>query len=306
MLLRDFISRSSEGLESLYGPEEAKAIVLHLCSEQLGTKSYTHIVDRDYEIDSHRLPGLEAAMARLKEGEPLQYVLGYADFYGFRFHVGPEVLIPRPETEQLCRLAVQEASRISRMRSAFGGKEVKVLDLCTGSGCIAWTMALSVPGVTAVGVDISAAALSVASGQDFKAVMKKSQAKAPFFAEADVLAGRGQEKSVETVLSGFLPFDIVISNPPYVRESEKQQMRRNVCDYEPSSALFVPDSDPLVFYRAISEMLPGIMTKEGTGFVEINEAFGEETADIFRSAGFSCTSLVKDFCSKDRIVKFSK
>lgn len=305
MLLKDFISGSSKDLESLYGSEEARSVVMLLCSELLGTKNYTHIVDPGYQIEKNRLPALEAAMARLRDGEPVQYVLGYSDFYGYRFHTDPSVLIPRPETEQLCKMAIEEASRRKRMRSAFGDNEVRVLDLCTGSGCIAWTMALSVPGTEVTAVDVSEKALETASSQDFKAEIKKAGAMRPVFRCCDVLtqdfSADGWEKDGWN--GGF---DIIISNPPYVRESEKALMRRNVCDYEPGLALFVPDEDPLVFYRAIASWAEAVLVPGGAGFVEINEAFGDETAAVFSGRGFSNVSVVNDFCSKNRFVRFTK
>ena len=188
MLLKDFISGSVSDLEALYGPDEAKSIVLMLCEALLGTRSYTHIIEPGYEIAAGKRASLDAAMQRLKEGEPLQYVLGYAHFSGFMFRVDPSVLIPRPETELLCRMSGEALDMKRRRLDAFGRKDVKVLDLCTGSGCIAWTLALSCPGCRVMGVDISEGALRTADGQDFGGEIKRTGALKPVFIREDVLA----------------------------------------------------------------------------------------------------------------------
>lgn len=304
MLLKDFISGSVRGLEPLYGREEAKSLVLMLCEACLGTKSYTHIVNPEYSIDISRQAELDAAMKRLETGEPVQYVLGYADFAGYRFRVTPSVLIPRPETEQLFRIAGESVARRLRMKSAFGRSGVKVLDLCTGSGCLAWSLALSYPAARVLAADISQEALDVASGQNFKSEMKKTGAVRPEFTRADVLDT--DAAGLTEPMARWGGFDVLVSNPPYVRDSEKSLMRKNVCDFEPGIALFVPDEDPLVFYRAIALWAGKALVDGGAGFVEINEAFGPETRQVFREEGFTDAELVKDFCGKNRFVRFTK
>ena len=154
MLLSQFIADADASLESLYGPREAAGIVRRLCSDVLGVPSYAHIVEPSLEIDEGKLPLLMDALVRLRSGEPLQYVTGFQEFRGRRFKVNPSVLIPRPETEELVEWAVQ--------RIPAGGR---VLDLCTGSGCIAWSIALELPGTVVTGVDISDEALETARGQ---------------------------------------------------------------------------------------------------------------------------------------------
>ena len=305
MLLKDFISGSVSDLEALYGPDEAKSIVLMLCEALLGTRSYTHIIEPGYEIAAGKRASLDAAMQRLKEGEPLQYVLGYAHFSGFMFRVDPSVLIPRPETELLCRMSGEALDMKRRRLDAFGRKDVKVLDLCTGSGCIAWTLALSCPGCRVMGVDISEGALRTADGQDFGGEIKRTGALKPVFIREDVLA-LAEDGPLPDAVAGWGGFDILVSNPPYVRDSERAMMRRNVCDFEPGLALFVPDEDPLKFYRSIAVWAKLAMVDGGAGFVEINEAFGEQTAALFRGAGFRNVGAVKDFCGKNRFVRFTK
>lgn len=210
MLLKDFLNEGVARLEPLYPTKEARNIMLMLCESRIGTKSYTHIVEPGYQIKDKSLDGLNSDLDRLALGEPVQYVIGFADFCGLRFKVTPDVLIPRPETELLCREAIKVGSRIQRMRKAYGksARPVRILDLCTGSGCIAWTVALSIPGAEVVGVDISEKAVAVASGQDFASALKESDAVAPRFVVADVLAEHQPFAEGE--------FDLVLSNPPYI------------------------------------------------------------------------------------------
>ena len=305
MLLKEYIAGSVQGLASVYGPEEARSVVLMLCEAYLGTRNYTHIVNPDFVIGEDSLEKLDSAMERLKTGEPIQYVLGYADFAGFRFMVDSSVLIPRPETEQLYRAASDSIGRRRRMRSAFGTTAVKVLDLCTGSGCLAWSLALSSPGTQVLAVDISPEALATAEGQDFKAELKKTGAVRPVFLRSDIL-DTGDGTPLSGAVAEWGQFDILVSNPPYVRDSERAVMRKNVLEFEPGLALFVPDSDPLKFYRAIAVWAGRSLSDGGACFVEINEAFGPETRKLFSGSGFSNVEVLTDFCGKNRFVKFIK
>ena len=300
MLLADFLKNSVSALEPLYPAAEARGIVLMLCEALIGTKSYTHIVEPAYQIDKKDEQPLSDALARLVAGEPVQYVLGKAEFCGRTFHVTPAVLIPRPETELLVREAVKLADMTRRMRIPFGksAEPVRVLDLCTGSGCIAWSVALSVPGVQVVGVDISDEALDVARNQPFAQELKETGAVAPVFVKADVL---DTEQAFD-----FGPFDLILSNPPYVMEKEKAQMRPNVLEHEPAQALFVSDEDPLVFYRAVARWSQRFLSPEGKGLTEINEALGKETAEVFRDFGFSQTETSSDFFDKNRFVFYAR
>lgn len=300
MLLSSFVKEGAAALGDLYPAAEARNMILMLCEDILGTKSYTHIIEPGYEIAEGKCQALDAALGRLKKGEPVQYVIGKADFCGFRFSVSPSVLIPRPETEILCREAIKFGSRIHRSRIPYGknAAPVRVLDLCTGSGCIAWTLALSIPGCRVVGVDISDEALGVAAGQDFAEDLKKAGAQRPEFVRADVLDPQ------QPFESG--PFDIIVSNPPYVLESEKSVMRPNVLDFEPALALFVPDDDPLMFYRAVSVWSRKLLTTDGVGIVEVNETLACQTEKVFRSDGHSHTKIEKDICDKDRFIVFRK
>ena len=300
MLLAEFVKAGTKALESLYPQKEARSIVLMLCEEVLGTENYTHIVEPEFKIDDKKLPELEAAMERLKKMEPVQYVLGHTEFYGRTFKVDPAVLIPRPETELLCRDAIKLGMRVYRMRSPYGknAEPVRILDLCTGSGCIAWTMALSIPGSRVTAVDISDAALEVAAGQDFASELKSKETFKPEFIKADVL---DSEQELE-----LGPFDMVLSNPPYIMESEKEDMRRNVLEYEPESALFVPDDDPLLFYRAIARWSQRFMSPDGVGLSEVNESLARQTETVFKAAGYAHTEIVRDLSDKNRYIIYHK
>lgn len=300
MLLAEFVKAGTKALESLYPQKEARSIVLMLCEEVLGTENYTHIVEPEFKIDDKKLPELEAAMERLKKMEPVQYVLGHTEFYGRTFKVDPAVLIPRPETELLCRDAIKLGMRVYRMRSPYGknAEPVRILDLCTGSGCIAWTMALSIPGSRVTAVDISDVALEVAAGQDFALELKSKETFKPEFIKADVL---DSEQEIE-----LGPFDMVLSNPPYIMESEKEDMRRNVLEYEPESALFVPDDDPLLFYRAIARWSQRFMSPDGVGLSEVNESLARQTETVFKAAGYAHTEIVRDLSDKNRYIIYHK
>lgn len=287
MLLTQLIKDGAGRLSDLYPDQEAREIVFACLEHFVGTKRHTHIIEPQYDVEEQQASVVMQAFERLAAGEPLQYVTGKAYFYGREFHVTSDTLIPRPETELLCRMSVEGASK----------SESRVLDLCTGSGCIAWTLALELPKAEVAAVDISDGALAVASSQDFAEEMSRTGASAPVFIKIDVLAGPESFEGKQ--------YDIILSNPPYVMDKEKALMRSNVLDHEPHLALFVSDSDPLIFYRAVADWALELLAPEGFGVVEINEALGEETADVFRSKGFSNAEVVKDLYEKDRFVRFS-
>ena len=280
MLLSEFIRRSTAELENLYPSPEARGMVLMLCESRLGVSSYTHIIEPSYVIPSGMQPLLDRDMDRLRGGEPVQYVIGSTEFCGRTFKVCPDVLIPRPETELL----------VSEVEKAMGNGSAEVLDLCTGSGCIAWSVFLDRPGSRVIAVDVSEAALDVAKGQ--------FSGESPLFVRADVL-DTGQ-------VFDHGRFDVLVSNPPYVMEKEKSRMRSNVLDFEPSLALFVPDDDPLVFYRAVAAWGRRFLKDGGTGLVEINEQLGPQTAAVFASAGYKDLEIIPDLYGKSRIVRFRK
>lgn len=288
MLLSEFIKSGCESLREVYSEREARSIVVAYCCEVFGVQSYTHIVEPGTMVPSELEARALSDLSLLRSGRPLQYVLGYAWFCGRRFKVSDGVLIPRPETEEMVQKALEALS---------GCGEARVLDICTGSGCIAWSIALGAPGSRVTGVDISPEALSVAREQESLLSGEGVSFKAPEFIEADIL---GQDW-----FRGLGQFDVLVSNPPYICEEEKARMDRNVLDFEPSLALFVPDSDPLLFYRAIASAAGELLRDGGLGIVEINERFGAGTAELFSSYGFSDATVIQDFNGRDRFVSFS-
>lgn len=285
MLLKDFIRDGISGLVSVYPEPEARSIVLRLCEDVLGVRPYTHVLEPGYVVAAAMEPVLSDALRRLRAAEPIQYVLGHAEFCGRRFRVTPDVLIPRQETELLVEEAV----------AAAGTGDCRILDLCTGSGCIAWSVALARPCSHVTGVDISEAALAVACSQPFA----DEVANVPVFVRADVLADPSQ-------VSGDSSFDLLLGNPPYVMESQKAQMHRNVLDHEPGLAIFVPDEDPLVFYRALSLWAKRLLVPGGRGIVEINDVCAERTSTMLADAGFADVTPIYDLSGAVRHLSFVK
>ena len=287
MQLKELIQTGIQTISRLYPEIEAREMVFDCLEHFVGTKRHTHILEPQYEVSGDEAASVMVAFERLATGEPLQYVTGEAYFYGRTFSVTADTLIPRPETELLCRLAVEAAAK----------PNPRVLDLCTGSGCIAWTLALERPKSQVTAVDISDGALAVASSQDFSDEMSRTGAVAPSFIKADILSGPSSFPGKQ--------YDIILSNPPYVMDKEKALMRPNVLDYEPHLALFVSDEDPLLFYRAVADWSTELLAPDGVGIVEINEALGEETAEVFLERGFETAEVVKDLYEKDRFVRFA-
>ena len=281
MLLRDLISKGTETISQAFPEREAREMVLMFLQHSIGTSRHTHILEPLYEVSEEASAEALGAFGRMASGEPIQYIIGKAYFYDREFKVTPDVLIPRPETELLVREAVNWARRSGR-------RSLRILDLCTGSGCIAWSMALELPGSEVTAVDISDGALAVASGQKFECDAP------PKFIKADVLAG-----SVE----GLGAFDMILSNPPYVMDSEKALMRRNVLDHEPWLALFVSDDDPLIFYRAVAAWAKQLLKSDGLCLVEINESLGRQTAKVFEDTGFRDVEVLQDLNSRDRFIR---
>ena len=310
MTLQEFISFVVERLSVHYPVQEAKAIAVRLLKESIeGYKGYEHLVEPGRELESFQLAeccavagarvgadnivksGCEEYLLkcaqRLATGEPLQYVLGYEWFCGHRFNVAPGVLIPRPETEELVREVVSSAN------GPDCEGNVRVLDICTGSGCIAWSVAAELGKRAQVyGCDISPEALAIACGQEIDADVK--------FFECDILAPQAEE--VIGAECGAAKFDIIVSNPPYVCECEKALMQKNVLDFEPELALFVPDDDPLRFYRRIAQLSGRLLRPGGKLFFEINERFGRETVVMLEEMGFLGCRVLQDIFGKERMV----
>ena len=289
MLLRDLISKGTETISQAFPEREAREMVLMFLQHSIGTSRHTHILEPSYEVSDDAVVGAMSAFERMASGEPIQYIIGKAYFYDREFNVTPDVLIPRPETELLVRAAVNWARRSGR-------ETMRIADLCTGSGCIAWSMALELPGAEVTAVDISDGALAVAAGQESGSAAAgcPCEVVAPKFIKADVLAGP---------VEGLGTFDMILSNPPYVMDSEKALMRKNVLEHEPWLALFVPDDDPLLFYRAVAAWARQLLKPDGLCLVEINESLGRQTAKVFEDTGFRDVEVLQDLNSRDRFIR---
>ena len=289
MLLRDLISKGTETISQAFPEREAREMVLMFLQHSIGVTRHTHILEPSYEVSEEASAEAMRAFGRMAAGEPVQYIIGKAFFYDREFNVTPDVLIPRPETELLVREAVNWARRSGR-------ETMRIADLCTGSGCIAWSMAMELPGAEVTAVDISDGALAVAAGQQYGSAAAgcPCEVVAPKFIKADVLAGP---------VEGLGTFDMILSNPPYVMDSEKALMRKNVLEHEPWLALFVPDDDPLLFYRAVAAWARQLLKPDGLCLVEINEALGRQTAEVFEDAGFRDVEVLQDLNSRDRFVR---
>jgi len=264
----------------LYDEREARAVVRMLLEEKYGLSFADIITDGMETIEDDRAKRLEDDMVRLEKGEPVQYVLGYAYFAGRRFDVAPGVLIPRPETEGL-------TSRIRDNKNGdFIEEKKRILDIGTGSGCIIVTAALDNPGVYAEGWDISPEALKIAEQNS------RNLGADVVFKKMDVLNANPDEIGEK--------WDVIVSNPPYIAEREKAGMSRNVLDYEPHTALFVSDDDPLLFYRAICQYSSKHLSDNGRLLFEINPLFADEMAVLMHNEGFSHWEIEMDDYGKKR------
>ncbi len=287
MNYRELIS----ALRPRYGACEAQAIVRMVAEERFGLSQTDLLLGKDTQLPSDDLAEWEKIASRLVKGEPVQYVLGFADFCGHRFHVGPDVLIPRPETEELvCRAADGLRSAMSDHRFATGEGPIRVLDLCTGSGCIAVSLALAFPDVKVEAVDVSEAALSVARQN-----AALSGARNVTFSCHDVLSADAD---------GWCPpaCHLMVSNPPYVCDAEASAMSATVLDYEPHLALFVPDADPLRFYRALAALARRSLLPGGLFLAELGQSQAAVICQFFREQGFPDVQLHNDAFGKPRII----
>ncbi|MCI1778826.1 MAG: peptide chain release factor N(5)-glutamine methyltransferase [Bacteroidales bacterium] len=292
----DGISPGHPGRSYLYSRKEAEALAADILHEIGGYGKYDYVLYPDMEINDDAACRLSVAARRLEKGEPLQYVLGYEYFCGHKFAVAPGVLIPRPETEELVELVFADRS------SSGGNKNISVLDLCTGSGCIAWSLAYGLPEARVWGCDISEKALETARMQNVESVQGMIK---PLFFECDILSDKAMQviKEAGEGISGGRGFDVIVSNPPYIFESQKKSMHRNVLDYEPEEALFVSDADPLVFYKKIAGLAAGLLACGGMLYLEINELAGHQIKTLLEEDGFEDCSIIKDLYGKDRIAR---
>ena len=273
--IRNYLKKE---LNRIYPENEISAITNLIFKTCFGIERLHLLLDSNQIISSRTLSRIIEICDELKTGKPIQYILGETSFYNCRIKVNSETLIPRPETEELVDLIINE-------NKDFAGR---ITDIGTGSGCIAIAVKKHLPKVEMMGLDASDGALEMAK---YNAILNSTDIS---FLKIDILKPQ----------SGLIPpAEIIVSNPPYIPESEKQFMRRNVLEFEPHDALFVPDEDPLLFYRAIVNMSPIILASGGRLYFEINEKKGSEVCHLLEAAGYSDVNIIKDINSKERIVK---
>lgn len=283
MTISKFIHTLTSQLEKIYETNEARSIAEIFVCDELKLSRTRMLLDKDEEVDKITIDKLTKKSIRLTNGEPVQYVTGIASFYGLEFKVDSNVLIPRQETEELVE------SVIRPFDSAQGAKAINILDIGTGSGCIAVSIKKFLPEAKVFAIDISEKALDIAKYN------AKSNQSDVFFAKYDILS--------KDKFPFDEKFDIIVSNPPYVRNSEKTLMHKNVTGFEPSLALYVDDSDPLLFYRNILQFIVRHQPNHRTTvYLEINEFLGKEMLDLCSMYSYKAI-IINDLNNKSRFIK---
>lgn len=265
-----------EQLSKSYEPQEANALARIIFCDMLGQSNVDYYLCKDMDLSGNEEEKVKSILQRLEKYEPIQYIEGKKYFSGREFFVRQGVLIPRPETEELVELAAQACK-----------PNAKILDIGTGSGCIAISLAKKLPEAEVHAWDISEAALEVAKQNN------EQLSASVHFEQHDILTYQA---------TGEEAFDLIISNPPYITESEKAEMEANVLAWEPNIALFVPDNDPLLFYRRIGELALRMLTPNGKLFFEINRAYGDATKQLLCNQGYKNIHIQKDLSGNDRFV----
>lgn len=273
MILKEAIKQLREGLAGVAEVQEVQAMIRVICEDVFNYDPVDVALRQESELPDFAQQRVVDIIARLRRHEPLQYIVGHARFHGHRFKVTPAVLIPRPETEQLVDLIIDENP----------GSDLRVLDMGTGSGCIAISLVRALKFARVDALDVSRDALAVAREN-----AETLKVKVRFF-ESDMLSPQPAAT-----------YDIIVSNPPYITWSERESMERNVKDYEPGQALFVPDNDPLLFYKAIATYARQSLEKGGHLYLEINQRFGAEVKDLLVDNGFDEVRIVKDSYGNQR------
>ncbi len=270
-------------LATVFLDEQERNVLTSMILQRITGLSKTEItIQPDFRVNESDIVWLKNALEDLNDHCPVQYVVGYEEFYGLKFNVNKHVLIPRPETEELVKWVLDD--------HATSKAPLSLIDLGTGSGCIAIALKHNRSDWSVSGLDKSVEALTVA--------------------QSNALQNGVEVDFVENDLLDFKPmsrkFDIVVSNPPYIRNSEKRLMQKNVLEFEPEMALFVEDDDPLIFYRAIAEISKTLLKDKGFIYLEINEAFGNETVEMLKEYGYGGVELREDLFGKSRMVKAKK
>lgn len=273
MILKEAIEQLRNGLAGVAEPNEVQAMIRVICEDVFNYDPVDVALRQESELPDFAPQRVAEIIARLQRHEPLQYIVGSARFHGHRFKVTPAVLIPRPETEQLVDMIVDENP----------GSDLRVLDMGTGSGCIAISLARALRFAQVDALDVSRDALEVA--RENAAALK---VKVRFF-ESDMLTPQPPAR-----------YDIIVSNPPYICWGEREALDRNVLDYEPGQALFVPDNDPLLFYKAIVPYAAQSLERAGHLYLEINQRFGNEIKRLLEECGFGEVRIIEDSYGKVR------
>ena len=277
--MKKALAKINQQLDDLYQSGELRELIRWIMEEVAGIPPYRLLLLDDVLTDKQRLQ-IEVIVDRLAKKEPIQYILGETTFCGLPFHVSRDVLIPRPETEQLVRLIVNDFSSCPSPR---------ILDIGTGSGCIAISLASLLPASCVTALDISSSALRVAADNATLNHVSVS------WTCVDIFSSEAE--------SCLEQYDCIVSNPPYIMEHEQLEMDASVLDYEPHKALFVPDTDPLLFYRRIVQLAKSHLMADGWLYFEINEQCGDAMLELLDSGGFSQTTIIKDYFGKDRMLK---
>ena len=273
MKLKEAIEQLKNGLAGVAEPQEVQAMIRIICEDVFNYDSVDVALRQESELPDFAQERVSDIIARLQRHEPLQYIIGSARFHGHKFKVTPAVLIPRPETEQLVDLIVNENK----------ASDLRVLDMGTGSGCIAISLARALKFACVDALDVSREALAIA--RENAAALK---VKVRFF-EHDMLLPQPAAT-----------YDIIVSNPPYICWSERESMDDNVKEYEPAQALFVPDDDPLLFYKSIVRYASQSLELGGRLYLEINQRFGEEMKNLLKGSGFTEVRIIQDSFGKVR------
>jgi len=290
MLLKTFKSKLLQELSAVYDEKEIECFFYLLLESYHGKKRIDLALNPEMEMDALQLIKWESALSELKNQKPIQYIIGQTEFYGLPLLVNENTLIPRPETEELVEWIIVESSKSAVV-------SLKILDIGTGSGCIAISLAKNLPNAEVFAVDVSEKALAFAKKN---AEINKIEVN---FVNADILSVTNLN---ELPTSNFqLPthFDIIVSNPPYVRNLEKAEIKPNVLEFEPHLALFVEDTDALLFYRKIADLASKNLSENGKLFFEINQYLGKETAELLEDLGFKSIELKKDIYGNDRMIQ---
>jgi len=294
MIVKQYRNYFNETLKTIYPITEIDSFFFLLLEEYLGFRRVDIVLKSDFKITQENLNLLQSATKQLEQEVPLQYIIGKTEFYGLPFVVNKHVLIPRPETEELVAWVVSESSRFKTFNTSTKQttetKQLKILDIGTGSGCIPISLKKQLPFAKISAIDISKEALTVAKKN---AVLNNVDI---HFILQDILKTVALDQH----------YDIIISNPPYVRELEKKELKNNVLKNEPHVALFVENDNPLIFYAKIAELAKKYLNKNGLLFFEINQYLGTETIDLVNKKGLKNIQLKKDMFGNDRIIVASK